>query len=56
MGEMARDVRNGSNDRKWEEITEPADLQVCLAVLRRELKRRRKEIKANGAGAVDTDS
>lgn len=56
MREVARDVGNRPNDRKWEEITEPADLQVCLAVLRRELKRRREEIKASGDGAVNTCS
>jgi len=57
MREVAHEViRNRRDERKWEEITEPADLQICLAVLRRELKRRREEIKARGYGVVDTYS
>lgn len=57
MREVAHEViRNRRDEQKWEEITEPADLQICLAVLRRELKRRREEIKARGCGAVATCS
>ena len=57
MREVAHEViRNRRDERKWEEITEPADLQICLAVLRRELNRWREEIKARGDGAVDTYS
>lgn len=57
MREVAQEViRTRRDEQKWEEITEPADLQICLAVLRRELKRRREEIKARGCGAVATCS
>lgn len=46
---QARDDVNDENveeEAKWEEITEPDDLKLCLAVLNKEIERRRREFRS----------
>ncbi len=44
-------IGSGREESRWEEVTEPEDLKLCLAVMRKELERKRKEIRETLPGS-----
>ena len=47
-GNRSDDSLKSMKEGRWEEITEPADLKVCLEVLRRKVERRRRVLRGGG--------